>query len=107
MVGLSGVVINSLARVHDKDLLGEAVLRTFSGSDSMLLLGLSSLHMWVDSVDFISPLTHVQHLSTELMDLCLIRGLLREVSSPLKFEKLQLFFCLFAKFLDSKFTFLG
>ena len=35
--------MNSLARIHDEDLPGEAVLRTFSGSDSTLLLGVSSL----------------------------------------------------------------
>ena len=71
MVGLSGVVITSLARIHDEDLPGDAVLRTFSSSYSTFLLD-----MWL-IVPNLELLTHTQHLSVELMDLCLTRGLLR------------------------------
>ena len=63
VVGLSGVIIISCGGMHVEYLPGEAVLRTFSGSDSTLLPGVSSLHMWADSADFISDFSRVFSIS--------------------------------------------
>ena len=102
-----GVDIISVGRTHDELRPGEAVLSTFSGPDSTLLPGLSNLHICADKCDCISDLSRILSLSVELMDLSRVRGLLRELTSPLEFEKLWLFFRLSLEFLNSKFMLMG
>ena len=85
VVGLSGVIISD-DRIHEEHLPGEAVLSTFSGSDSTVRLGCSSRRIFADSCLHLTLLTRVQHLCIELMDLGLVGGLLRHLHSPLRLE---------------------
>ena len=50
------LVTSSAGRIHREDLPGESVFRTFSGSDSTLLLGTdcSILHMLAAKRDFVA-----------------------------------------------------
>ena len=63
------------------------MLSTFSGSDSTLRLGFSNLHICTDKCDFISNFSRMLSISAvEFVDLNLVGGLLRELTSPLEFK---------------------
>ena len=60
-VGLSGVVIISLGRIHAELRPGDAALSKFSGSGSRVRLGLVcyNLHMCADKCDCVSDFSQV------------------------------------------------